>query len=257
MSISKHFIFCMSIILLLSTSCKKQNDLNNNTIYPANSKLKRVSLYATIDATTPINIIEEYEYNNQGKVSKIFSPKYQSGQISGITKYDIYKYDSNGRLVKIENYRANPSSSTGFINLENYIYSYSANGLKEKEVVEYPIIGSVVYTTYKYVNNMVTLEKYDNKGLMETTMQQEFDASGNIIKETKYNNNNQFISVTINTYTNQLNTLTEVYIDNGKTLARRIKKTYDANRNLISLESKELALFSSLQDYVHRYEYFQ
>lgn len=257
MSISKHFIFCMSMMLLSLCSCKKQNELKNKTTFPVHAKLKQISLYATIDSKTPISIVEEYEYNPLGQVSKVSSPLYQNGQISGIIKYDIYNYDSNGRLLKINNYHANKSSNSGFINLENYTYSYAANGRKEKEVIEYPQIGSSVYTAYNYVNNTVMLEKYGNNGIRESYTQQEVDSFGNVVKEIKYSTTNQLISVTIHTFINQLNTLTEVYTDNGKTLARRINKTYDANRNLISLESKELAAFSSLQDYVHRYEYFQ
>jgi hypothetical protein len=247
----------VSIILLLLFSCKKQNEPINGPTFPSNAKLKRISLYASIDATTPINIVDEYEYNNQNQISKTYYPLYQNGQISGIGKYNLYEYDLNGRLLKITNYHANTNSSTGFINLENYIYSYSTNGLKEKEVIEYPIIGSSVFTTYKYVNNTVVLEKYDNKGIRESYTQQEFDPSGNMIKEIKYNNTNQLISVTVHTFKNQLNTLTEVFYDNGKTISRRINKTYDSNRNLITLESKELLSYSSLHDYVHRYEYYQ
>lgn len=254
---SKLFTSYAIIILLLFSSCKKQNEPISGINFPVNAKLKRISLYASMEAKTPINIVEEYEYNHQDKVSKVSSPLYQNGQVSGIIKYNLYSYDSNERLVKIENYHANLNSSTGFINLENYSYSYATNGLKEKEVIEYPQINSKVYTAYKYVNNTVILEKYDNLGILESYTQQEFDPAGNVIKETKYSNNNQLISVTIHTFTNQLNTLTEVYSNNGKSLARRISKTYDSNRNLISLESKELAPFSSLHDHVLKYEYFQ
>jgi uncharacterized protein YkuJ len=256
MLIPKLTPYCISIILLLLFSCKKQNEPINGTSFPSNAKLKRISLYASIDATTPV-IVDDYEYDNQGQLSKISSPLYQNGQISGIGKYNLYEYDTNGRLLKIKNYRSNSNSSTGFINLENYIYSYSNQGLKEKEVIEYPQINSSVYTIYKYVNNNIILEKYDNKGNLESYTQQEFDKSGNVIKESSYSNNNQIISVTIHTFLNQLNTATEVYYDNGKSIKRRITKTYDANRNLVTLESKELSPVSSMSDHVLRYEYFQ
>jgi len=121
------------------------------------AKLKRILLYSSIDSKNPISIVSEYEYDEVDRISKISSPMYQDGEIVGIIKYDLYGYNSQGQLIRIENFNANGNSPTGFINLKNYIYTYSENGKKEKERIEYPQIGSSEYSLYKYDGGKILL----------------------------------------------------------------------------------------------------
>ena len=155
--------------LILICSCQKENDSFNNIINQKGAKLKRILLYSSIDSEDPISIVADYEYDDEDRISKVSSPMYQDGEIAGTIKYDLYNYNSQGQLIKIENFNANSNSPTGFINLKNYIYTYSDNGNQEKEKIEYPQIGSFEYSLYKYERDLLTkIEKYDNSNNLES-----------------------------------------------------------------------------------------
>ena len=114
--------------MILIFSCQKED----NILYPKGSKLKQILAYSSKESEYPLYIASEYEYNDKDKISKVTSPMYQDGKIIGTIYYDLYDYDSKGQLIKIENFNANNNSPTGFINLKNYIYTYSLNGKKRK-----------------------------------------------------------------------------------------------------------------------------
>ena len=246
----------LSLISILS--CEKDNDIKQIEGNVENARLKRILLYSSADSEEPICIVDEYEYDSLNRVSKVSSPWYKEGEIVGTIKYDSYMYNSIGQLERISNYNANLNSPNGFINLKNYIYTYSDNGLKIKELIEYPQISSFEYTLFSYSGNqLIKTEKYNDADELEAYTKYEYNDIGELIKEISYSANDIEFSVVINTYVNGLNTLTEMYTGNQENKIREIYKTYDSNGNLIMIESNELMPYSSLLSHVLRYEYYE
>jgi hypothetical protein len=244
-----------SLIFIIISSCK--NDSVDTAANPKNAKLKRILGYSSIHSDKPFTIVEEYEYDKENRVSKVSSPAYQDGKITGIIKYDLYEYNSKGQLEKIANYNANINSPTGFMNLINYSFTYSSDGKKVKQTFEYPQIGSSEYLLYKYIDDrLVKIEKYGNTNQLESYVVNEYDNSGNLVKETSYGKDNLPYSYTRHLYENGQNIQSDVYAEKNMVHMREIFRTYDKNNNLIVLESNELSLFSSSMSYVLKYEYF-
>jgi len=244
--------------LLFILSCEKDNVINQIESYPEQAKLKRILLYSSVDSEKPISIVDEYEYDSLKRVHKVSSPMYEDGEIVGTIKYDSYDYNSKGQLERISNYNANINFPTGFINLKNYIYFYSDDDLKIKELIEYPQINSFEYSLFKYSDTqLIKVEKYDNTDKLEAYIKYEYNNLGELIKELSYSADDVAFSVTTNIYVNGFNTLTEVYSGNQENKIREINKTYDSNGNLIMIESNELMPYSALISHVLRYEYYE
>jgi len=249
----------LSLTIILIFSCQKENDSFENILNQNSAKLKQIMLYSSIDSEYPISIVAEYEYDEEDRISKVSYPMYQVGEIVGTIKFDLYKYNSQGQLIRIENFNANGNSPTGFINLKNYIYTYSGDGKKEKEKIEYPQIGSFEYSLYKYNKGKLSrIEKYGKSDNLESYIINEYDNSGSLIKETSFAYDDKPFSNTQHLYTNGLNVQSDVYLDEDtKEHVREIFKTYDENKKLIIKESNELSPHSSMMSHVLRYEYFE
>lgn len=211
-------------------------------------------LYTSIEAKDPLSIVDEFEYDSQKRISKVSSPWYENGIVRGTAKYDLYEYNTAGQLSKVSYFNANINA--GFLNLRNHLYTYSASGLKVKEEIQYPQIGSSEEILYHYNGSkLAKSEKYNSRGLLESYTAYTYNGS-NLESETGYSANGEVISVSKHFDTNGLNTLTEIYQgNNAKEKLREIRKTYDANRKLIVQESKELAVWSSASSFVLKYEY--
>lgn len=244
-----------SLMLFVLLSCQKDDSDINST--QANAKLKQVLLFSNIDSQDPISIVEEYEYDDHGKISKVSSPMYDNGTIVGTIKYDLYEYNSSGQLRKIINYNANLNSPTGFINLKNTSFNYSTDGKKIKETIEYPLGGIIEYSEFEYQNGLLsTIKKYSGNHL-ENYTEFQYDKSHKLIRETFYASDDQCISYTIHSYTGALQTKTDIYTYPTNAHYRSINRTFDKNNNIIILESKELSLYSSMMSHVLRYKYFK
>jgi len=253
-------IYILSVILILTSSCQKEDDYNENNITQNGARLKRILLYSSIDSETPLSIIEEYEYDEENRVSKVSSPMYEEGEIVGMIKYDLYKYNVHGQLEKIENFNANSNSPTGFINLKKYTYTYSNNGKKEKEYIEYPQIGSSAYTLYKYDKGKLSrIEKYErNSDDLESYVINKYDNSGNLVRETSFSKDNIPSIYKQHSFENGLNVRTDIF--GGEDMEEQIREiinTYDEKNNLIIKESNELSPYSSMMSHVLKYEYFE
>lgn len=248
-----------SAIIIIASSCQKDDDSFENGINQNGAKLKRILLYSSIDSEFPLSIVEEYEYDEENKISKVSSPMYQDGEIVGTIKYDLYEYNSQGQLIRIENYNSNSNSPTGYINLKNYTYTYSNNGKKEKEYIEYPQIGSFAYTLYKYDNGKLSrIEKYErNSDDLESYVINEYDNSGNLIKETSFSKNGNPILYKQHSYESGLNVQTDIFGgEDMKEHLSEIINTYNENNNLIIREFNQLSPFSSMLSGVYKYEYY-
>jgi len=243
-----------SLLIFVLLSCQK--DDSEITSSQANAKLKQVLLFSNIDSKDPISIVEEYEYDDNGKISKVSSPMYDNGTIVGTIKYDLYEYNSSGQLMKIINYNANSNSPTGFINLKNISYNYSTDGKKIKETIEYPLGGISEYSDFEYQNGLLSKIKKYSGNKLESYTEFQYDKSDKLIKETLYASDDQRISYTIHSYTGSLQTKSDLYTSTNDHY-RSINRTFDKNNNIIVLESKELSLYSSMMSHVLRYKYYE
>jgi hypothetical protein len=243
-----------SLLIFVLLSCQK--DDSEITFSQANAKLKQVLLFSNIDSKDPISIVEEYEYDDNGKISKVSSPMYDNGAIVGTIKYDLYEYNSSGQLMKIINYNANSNSPTGFINLKNISYNYSTDGKKIKETIEYPLGGISEYSDFEYQNGLLSKIKKYSGNKLESYTEFQYDKSDKLIKETLYASDDQCISYTIHSYTGSLQTKSDLYTSTNDHY-RSINRTFDKNNNIIVLESKELSLYSSMMSHVLRYKYYE
>lgn len=246
--------FIMVLMSILTfTGCLENKDF---TVDQENAKVKRILLFFSLDEEKPSSIVEEFEYDEFGRISKSTSPMYQDGVIVGTISYDLYFYDISDRLVRKENYNANLNAPSGYINLINYIYEYSSAGLKIKETIEYPMVGTDDYYIYEYKNNQLdVIKKYDKKNVLETYIVNEYDHLDRLIRETTYfGADDHFISSTVHSYNGQLQIKSDVY--SAKAHMREIKRTFDSLNRLRIYESKELQGYSSAMSYILKYEYF-
>jgi len=216
----------------------------------------RVLLFSDIDSETPICITEEYEYDDEERVSRVSSPMYEDGTVVGTMWYNLYEYNSKGQLHSIMNYNANINAPSGFVNLKNYAYTYSGDGKRLKEYIEYPLINSFEYYQYQYdQNRLVRIEHFGSSDELESYVEKEYDERGYLVKESLYTYDNQLLTFTNHQYAGGLNTRSDVYTGNNKEHIRQILKTYDKENKLLVLESNELSMLSSMMSYVLRYEY--
>ena len=247
---TKILIGFLSFIVLCG--CEKED----NPVYSKNGKLKRILHYSS-DGSNSLGSIEEYEYDNEGRISKV-STLYESEEMVGKLNYDIYNYNPQGQLIKVENFYENNNSPTKIFNYRNTIYTYLDNGEIEKIWIEYPTTSKFEYALYKYENNYLSkIETYNNSNILESYVKNVYDSSENLIKEIFYGRDNQQYSYTQHTYKNGLNVRSNVFSGKNKEHWREIIKTYDKDGNLITLESNELSVFSSATCYMLRYEYFE
>jgi hypothetical protein len=245
-------------LMILFSACQKGKDFPEFKLNQGNAKLKQILLFASLDSEKPISIVEEYEYDEKGRISKSSSPMYQDGVIVGTIKYNLYEYDSSDQLTKITNFNANLNSPTGFINLKNTTYTYSSDGRKEKEFIDYPIAGLKESFIYSYQKNqLVRITKYDNKNALESYIEYQYDKSGKLIKELSFAFDGRCTFYTIHTYSGLLQTKSEVYLYQGNEKIRLINRTFDNNNNLIILDSDELSMLSSAMSCVLRYKYYE
>jgi hypothetical protein len=245
--------FCF--LFLLYSGCRK--DLPDVNSYQGNARLHQILLYSDIDSEEPIGIIEEYEYDADGRIIKTSTPMYDNGVITGTIKYNLYDYNSSGQLIKISNFNANINSPTGFINLQNFIYSYSADGKKIKESIQN--MNGVIsqYSEYEYKNDqLVKIKKYSNNTL-ESYIENQYDKSGRLVKESLNASDGKCISYTIHAYSGFKQVQSDLYVYQNDIHYRTIRRTFDNNNNLITLESTELSLYSSMMSFVFRYKYFE
>lgn len=250
-------VFC-SLIFLMVSSCEKVNDLPFNEILEGNGTLLRILLYADIDSEAPMGIVEEYEYDDDDRVSRVSSPRVQDGEVVSDIWYDLYEYNSKGLLISIKNFNANTNAPTGFLNLKNISYTYSSDGKKKKEVIEYPQMNSSEYSQYIYdQNRLVRIDHFGSSDQLESYVEKEYDDKGYLVKESTYTSDNQILSFTLHQYTSGLNTQSDVYAGSKNDHIREILKTYDEDFNLIVLVSNELSPVSSRMSYVLKYEYME
>jgi len=247
-----HICAGLGLIAILNLSACQKEDLNPE---PGDGRVKRIMLYSSPVSLEPIAVVQEFEYDDNGRISRTSSPMYQDGTIVGTIYYDLYYYNDADQLVRKENFNANSNSPTGFINLVNRLYTYSPSGKLIRETIEYPQAGPGESIVYEYKNGLLNrTEYYNNINKLEAYTISHYDNSGRLTKEVRYASDEKVISTTSHSYRGLLLVKSDVY--NGETRMREIKRSYDSNNNLLILESKELVSYSSAMSYVLKYEYF-
>ena len=263
---------CLAGIAMFS-SCEKLEMDNNDVLYAKGSKLKHISYVESINSKESGMIITQYEYDEQGRISKISQPMYENGTpifengtIVGLFSYSDYVYDNEGLLEKIIYFHSNLYE--GFINLRTYTYSYDKDGNKRKEVIEYPRMtqNRTDSTLYYYDDNRLKREEQYEDGYfgtepwrseLTTYIEYEYDNQGKLVKESNYSGtNNTVVQFSVHSYQNGLNVKTEIFNINNDQKIREIRRYYDRNDNLIYLESKEFSMHSSSMSYVAKYDYY-
>ena len=245
----------------------------NDVLYEEGSKLKNISYVESVKSKIGGSIITQYEYNEQGRISKASQPMYkdgtpifENGTIVGLYSYSDYIYNDNGQLEKIIYYHSNLYE--GFINLQTSTYSYDKDGNKIKEVIVYPraLPFRTDSTLYYYDNNRLKREDKYSDGYygsevwaskLITYIEYEYDNQGKLVKETNYSGtDNTPITYSTHSYQNGLNIKTEIIMSDNRERIREIRCYYDNNGNLIYLETEELSMYSSIMSHVKKYEYY-
>jgi len=127
-------------------------------------------------------------------------------------------------------------------------YSYSDDGKKIKENIERPEIGNQ-YKLFTYTNKRLTrIDIYGESDELDDYILLEYDDSGNLVKETRYNKDGVPKSYIRHEFDNGVNVRS--YDGSSEFI-----KTYDENNNLILLEEFHGA-GSSRMNFKFKYEYY-
>lgn len=263
MKAKRIFFGFLGLVILTATSCLIDEELSCS--FPENAKLKRIVACRNFDSFCPLMecediawIVAEYEYDRWDRIKKVSDPRYDEGVRAGVSDYQLYEYNSNGQLVKVEYYS---TFRDEFYHEKNLIYTYSDDGKKIKEYTNW-IEWGFQYKIFKYADSrLIKTENYErNTDELESYVEYEYNAQGNLIKETTYNKNGRSNYYIKHEYEDGLNIKSYAYNRNWGDFdnpARVITRTYDKNKNLILLESRELKLGSSKMSYRWKYEYYK
>lgn len=248
----------LSLLIFIISACQKED--TPACSYPKNAKLKRIVACRYIESECPSRecddigwIEEEYEYDGRDRIKKVMlQPKYEDGVLTNPTEYHLYEYNSKGQLVKIEFHHAIGSGNDlWYWHEKNHIYTYSNDGKKEKENIVSIEPGSFQYRLYKYTNNRLTkIENYKkNSDILESYILNEYDDSGNLIKETTLGIDGEQYHCMEHTYENGLNIQSNEY--EGTMHTWEFLKSYDKSNNLVLVERFHKTVHGSL-----KYEYY-
>lgn len=243
----------MTLLPLAFIACQPDTEPSHN--YPENARLIRVSHYPGLELAQEHGTFEEYEYDGEGKLIKTSRPLYRDGERAGIAEYEEYEYDPLKRLAKITYF--NYHIDGGFVNLKNVLFSYDNNGFKEKETIEHPKINSREEVIFHHDGRgrLILKENLNSAQMLESYHLFNYNAHDQLIEESIHDAHDRLIRKHIHHYENGNNTEIKVYVGDTDELLRKITKTFDRNKNLILLQSEELAIYSSATSYTQKFEY--
>jgi hypothetical protein len=243
----------MTLLPLAFIACQPDTEPSRN--YPENARLIRVLHYHGLGLTQENGTFEEYEYDGEGKLIKTSQPLYRDGERAGIAAYEEYEYDPLKRLARITYF--NYHIDGGFANLKNVLFSYDNNGFKEKETIEYPKIKSTEKVIFHHDGRgrLILKENLNSAQMLKSYHLFKYNAYDQLIEESIHDARDRLIRKHIHLYENGNNTEIKVYVGGTDELLRKITKTFDRNKNLILLQSEELAIYSSATSYTQKFEY--
>lgn len=243
------------LALLLTVGCNEDTE-PEPALYGVDALLKQTTIYSSANDTEPISIMGQYEYDDQNRISKISRPNYIDGKITSIYEYDLYEYNDESQLISISNFSNN--LYRGFIIMKKSTYTYSPEGLKIKEYIEFPESqNSSSYTLYSYQGDQVIkTENFDQNDQLELYYTHEYK-NGQLVKMIKYAPDGEMLSFQNYIYSDGLNIRKEAFTG-GEVPEKAFEDvlTYDSNRNLVMMERKILAPWMSSISRVIRYEYY-
>ena len=137
------------------------------------------------------------------------------------------------------------------------VVKYDNQGIKEKEIIEYPRTQSKEEVIFHHDGRgrLILKENLNAAQILDSYHLFKYDAHDQLIEENIYGADDRLIRKHIHHYKNGNNTQIEVYVGDTDELLRKIIKTFDRNKNLILLQSEELAMYSSATSYTQKFEY--
>lgn len=243
-----------TIFFISFIACKNENEIPDYL----KKKLSKVWLY-NIDGTTKISLEHLYKYDDKGRIDTVFnSLSYKNNQIIDTSFYDVYSFNSNNELAKISMFVKQVNETVKFTNIQNLIFTYN-NGLRTKELTEFPIINRYKYINYSYQHTtLIKSEIYEDWQGLVSSIIYEYNDKGQLIKEiTVYPNSDNYDMIN-HTYTNNLLTKSEEYYF-IKGVGNKIRERYMEYNSDNLLENKITyeAPFSSRLSHILKYEYFK
>lgn len=244
------YAFIFSLLNLFFTGCSEdttpypEKEIYFEVEYPANALL--IEEYASMhNETSPAWLVKTYEYDEYKRLIKTYVPmQSENGEISGIYGYTLYKYDTNGLLIKEEEYACtNPSDSVLTLNAI-YDYIYLSGKLQTKRCTNYSG-GPHSHIQYTYEKDLLVKEEQYFENKLTFYMTYEYDSNKKLISIKTYNpvNNNAFFawcSYSEYEYENSLIASKKNYnVFNEATLSATSTEMYyyDSNANLILIKT--------------------
>lgn len=262
MRLKKLAYYSLALLLIGGSFSCEQEDLPDpaepiicpSIVYPPNAQLLR-SYYGKGDENGN-TLIEEYEYDAQGRISKVITPYYENGRQNGALQYKTYTYDTNGRLAEIATYSR---MKEGNFNKYSVLrYTYTSEGLKETEIQEFVLAGTSTLKRFHYKDGKIErCEEYAEGKLVETILY-EYGPEGKLARETTYYEGKplRYILYAYEaTGDATKEKMVEYTVGEIDVPQREMEKVFDPQGNLLSFSNRELRLESSRSSYVIYYEY--
>jgi hypothetical protein len=257
---TRNLLFVLLSMILFS-NCQGDDDVEligdrdyhpDIVSYPSGALLRKV--YTTdFEQSEPKWVARVYEYDTNGQLVKVSSPMYDEGTIAGISSYDLYEYNNAGQLIQKKYYNYNLSGE--YWHLQTTHYTYNAEGLIIKELIEYPKTDKSNYSLSHYEKQrLVRKEFFDQETLQQTTVYEY--KSGQVSREKEYSGSACY-EYTTHTYKDDLLITSATYqtksVEEGP--SRIIRYYYDKNHHLVHSTHEELFLYSSMMSFSTWYEY--
>jgi len=205
-------------------------------LYAKNSVLKYVYKVNGNDK----ELWDEYEYNIDGKVSRI--NHYPSSE--ELKAYSIYMYNEQGQIDKVDTYQQYTGDSPILTHSVGYSYNSESVLAKEEHTSVTPELCFSI--TFSYDNNKINKKEfYFNED--QTTSFVVFDYDDDkLIKEKSYDMDGNYFQTIEYSYAQNLLVYFVTYKEDPKQgLLRDETRYYDMNDNLIRVVQKDALLSSS------------
>jgi len=179
----------------------------------------RLFYYYTYDENQ--NLIEEYNYNSDGRLESLSKFKYDNkGNRIELNTYKAdntlesritTKFDEKGNEIEVNFYNANgilyTKSVSKYDTTGNRIEYYHYNTNDNSEVS----LDAKVYRKFDDNGNEIESQKYNASGELISTVTSKYDANGNVIELISYNTKNDSIDSMEKFKYDDRNNLTEYY----------------------------------------------
>ena len=205
-------LFVISLFLAFAlTNCEEQTSPINEsdeeivetedcTVKIGLGKISQKWRASSLDSASAKWIEEEYEYDMDGKITRISRPGYDNNERIGIYNYDDYFYNDKGLLIRISNYNYN-SHYEIFEHLLNTEFEYSQDGHMVQEIFELVRVGTSELTLYYYESDtLIWKEKFDDESNLMLITTYEYDTCGRLSKESEYYSDSTLVSYKVNFY---------------------------------------------------------